>query len=447
MKINSLLDGMEKRRVIRVLTVYSVGNYYLDGIEEQGLVAEAMQMFEDFINDRMERGHLRVHIAITALARDQLIPALLAGRGDLIVAGLSITPERQEQIDFSHAVNKPMSQILITGPNAPPLDTLESLAGHAIHLRASSSYRSGVEALNQRLKAKKLAPIEVLPISELLEDQDLIEMVNTGLLPWAITGSDRIALWQGLFDDITVREDLVFKSDNRHAWAMRKQSPQLKAAVNLFLKDHREGTLLGNILRNRYLRDANLAAQALSDDNMARLNQLEKYFQLYGAQYQIDHLLAAAQGYQESRLDQSKVSEAGAVGIMQLLPSTAADPNVGIGDIANEESNIHAGIKYLAFLRQRYFSDDGISKLNQTLLALAAYNLGPARVTMLRNTADAEGYDPDRWFDNVEIIAAREVGREPVQYVANIFKYYQSYRLALQHQSRHQAAREDAGIE
>ncbi len=441
------LDGMEERRVIRVLTVYGIGRYYLEGVQEQGLVAEAMRLFEDYVNEQMARGHLRVHVVIIPVARDQLIPALLAGRGDLVVAGMSITSGRAENIDFSRPVSKAIKEILITGPSAPAIANLQDLAGKTLHLRYSSSYRASVEEVNARLQAEGLPPIEIHPISELLEDDDLVEMVNGGLLPWVVVDDAKAGLWEAIFDNISVREDIVFKADNHHAWAMRKNSPLLMKAVNQFLTDHREGTLLGNVLRNRYLRNADLAAQALNEENIANLQRLAPYFEEYGGRYDVDHLLAAAQGYQESRLNQGTVSAAGAVGVMQLLPSTAADPNVGIDDISKEESNIHAGIKYLSFLRERYFSDSEISRLNQTLLALAAYNMGPARVTELRKLAEVEGYDPDRWFGNVEIIAAREVGREPVQYVANIFKYYQSYRLALRHETLHQNAREEAGME
>ena len=152
-------------------------------------------------------------------------------------------------------------------------------------------------------------------------------------------------------------------------------------------------------------------------------------FQQYGDTYGFDPLLIAAQGYQESKLDQSVRSPAGAIGVMQLLPSTAADPNVGISNIEELEPNIHAGAKYLRFLRDRYFSDTTMSELNQTLFSFAAYNAGPARVRKMRDKAREAGLDPNIWFKNVELIAAREIGRETVQYVSNIYKYYVAYSL------------------
>jgi membrane-bound lytic murein transglycosylase MltF len=202
--------------------------------------------------------------------------------------------------------------------------------------------------------------------------------------------------------------------------------------LNAFVGKNQQGTLMGNLLINRYVRDFDWAKNALEDDDYQRFSNLVEYFRKYGDQYSFDYLLVAAQGYQESQLDQSKRSNAGAVGIMQLLPDTAADPNVGIPDIHDPENNIHAGTKYIDFIRSRYFNEPGIDALNRGLFALAAYNAGPARVQSLRKKAAEQGYDPNKWFDNVEIIAAQEIGRETVQYVSNILKYYVSYQLSVQ---------------
>jgi membrane-bound lytic murein transglycosylase MltF len=170
-------------------------------------------------------------------------------------------------------------------------------------------------------------------------------------------------------------------------------------------------------------------------------------FEIYGDRYGFDFLMVAAQGYQESRLDQSARSAAGAIGIMQLLPSTAADSNVGIPDISRAEANIHAGVKYLDFIRNRYFSDPEMDRFNQTMFAFAAYNAGPARVRKLRQKAAQQGYNPNIWFDNVEVIAARDIGSETVQYVANILKYYIAYRLTAQQQTRRAQERKNQGMD
>ena len=425
------LDGMEQRRVIRILTVYGPPRYFLDGAREQGLTFELFKMFEDFINQRLGPKAARVHVLFIPVARDELVRGLVEGRGDIAAAGLTITPDRDEVIDFTNPVSRELSEVLVTGPSAPAVGSIEDLAGQEVFVRASSSYRSSLDALNRRLGERGMPEIVLRDVSESLEDEDLLDMVNSGLLPWAVVDDYKAESWVGVFDSIVVRKDLVLRAGGRVGYAVRENSPLLLASLNDFLKTRKEGSLTGNILLNRYIRDFDWSRNALAVEDYKRFEAVVDFFEQYGKQYGLDYLLIAAQGYQESRLDQSARSKAGAVGIMQLLPSTAADPNIGIPDITAAENNIHAGIKYLNFIRTRYFDDPDIDRYNQTLFALASYNAGPARIRSLREEAEAQGYDPNRWFDNVELVAAREVGTEPVTYVANIVKYFVAYSMSV----------------
>lgn len=440
------LDIMVERRIIRVLTVYGLGRYFMDGVQEKGITYELFKRFEDFVNRKMRTKHLRIHVAFIPVARDQLIPGLLSGRGDIAAAGLTITPERDEVIDFTKPVSKEIAEILVTGPAAPQIDTIDDLAGRKIYVRASSSYRASLDALNRQFRQKGLKEIDIQDAAELLEDEDILEMVNAGLLEWAIVDDYKAEIWAGTFENLRVRDDLVLRSSGHIGFAIRENSPQLEAALNEFLKTHRQGTLKGNVLIKRYLTDFDWANNALAAEDYKRFQEVVHIFEKFGAQYGVDYLMVAAQGYQESRLDQSARSGAGAVGIMQLLPSTAAGANVGIPDISTAESNIHAGVKYLDFIRNRYFSDEAMDGFNQTMFAFAAYNAGPARIRNLRNKAAQQGYDPNVWFDNVEIMAAKEIGRETVQYVANILKYYVAYRLSIQQKLERQKTRNRVGI-
>ena len=440
-------DVMSKERIIRVLTVYGVGRYYLDGGREKGITYEWFQMFEDYVNKKLDKKHLRVHVVFIPVARDQLIPGLISGRGDIAAAGLTITSERDELVDFSDPISRELVELLVTGPTAPKIDTIEDLAGRTIFVRASSSYRASLDTLNAQFAHKGLEAINITHAPELLEDIDILEMVNAGMLDWAIVDDYKARLWGEIFDGLRVREDIQFRSGGRLGLAFRENSPLLAETLNEFVKAHKQGTLKGNILINRYLKNFNWAENALAAEEYERFMGVADIFSKYGDQYGVDYLMVAAQGYQESRLDQSAKSGAGAIGIMQLLPSTAADANVGIPDITSAESNIHAGIKYLDFIRTRYFSDPKMDRFNQTLFAFAAYNAGPARVRGLRSKAEQQGYNPNVWFDNVEVIAAKEIGRETVQYVANILKYYMAYSMSLNQQIERQQQRKEIGIE
>jgi membrane-bound lytic murein transglycosylase MltF len=243
------------------------------------------------------------------------------------------------------------------------------------------------------------------------------------------------AYWASALPNIRVREDIIVRANLRKGWAVRSNSPELLDQINRFLVDHRQGTLLGNVLVNRYLKDTSRLKTIHTDTTKQRYAGVYPHMQTYASQYAFDPLFVAAQGFQESQLDQSLVSHRGAVGVMQLLPETAASPEVGVSDISTAEANIHAGVRYLAWIRDTYFDDPELGELQQLALALASYNAGPARVRRLRAKATARGLDPNTWFDNVELIAAEDIGKETVDYVGNIYKYYVAFKLAEERQS------------
>ncbi|MDX2428784.1 MAG: lytic transglycosylase F [Xanthomonadales bacterium] len=441
------LDEMETQRMIRVLTVYGLGRYFLDGGRPKGLTYDLFRAFEDFVNERMGKRHLRVHVVFIPVERDELLTSLIEGRGDIAAAGLTITPERKAIVDFTDPITKEISEVLVTGPSAPEIESIDDLSGKTIYVRASSSYRSSLDQLNARFRQEGRPEVILQDASGYLEDEDILEMVNAGLLEWAVVDNYKAKIWVGVFDQLTLREDIVFRTGGRIGVAIRPDSPKLLVELNEFMKTHRQGTLQGNMLINRYFKNFDWAKNSLAASDFQRFTDVADIFEKYGEQYGIDYLMVAAQGYQESGLNQNARSGAGAVGIMQLLPTTAADRNVGIPDISDAESNIHAGIKYLNWIRNRYFNDPEIDRFNQTLFAFAAYNAGPARVAKLRGKAAEQGYDPNIWFDNVEVIAAKDIGRETVQYVSNILKYYVGYRLSVEQQVRRAEERKKQNID
>ncbi len=412
-----------------MLVVYNQLLYFLDGATQRGTSVDAARLLEDYINEKYKLKTRKLSVVLIPVTRENLLPALIEGVGDIAAANLTITPARQQQVDFSDPFATGVSEIIVTGPTAPELGSLADLAGQPIHVRKSSSYFSSLQHLNAQLKENQLAPIEVIETEEYLEDSDLLEMVNAGLLPMAVVDDHKAKFWAGIFDNITAREDLVLTTGGSIAWAFRKQSPTLEKVINEFVKEYKKGSLHGNMILNRYLRDNKWAKNSLGDEELKQFHETADLFQRYAGEYDFDWLMLVSLGFQESGLDQNVKSAAGAIGIMQVLPSTAADPNVGIPDIEIIDNNIHAGTKYLRFLRDRYFSDPEIDDLNQTLLSFAAYNAGPGRLSELRKETEESGLDPDVWFGNVEHIVAKRVGRETVQYVSNIYKYYIAYSL------------------
>ena len=424
------LDGMAERRTIRALVVRSKTFYFFDGAVQRGLSYDRLKAFEAYVNDRREAGFLKINMVFLPVTRDQLIPALLAGYGDLAAANLTITPERQALVDFSIPVQRDVREILVTGPASEPIVSLQELSGKTLHTRRSSSYHESLMALNERFEADGVPPVDITAVDEHIEDEELLEMVNASLIPRIVIDSHKAEFWAQIFDSIEVHANIVLRDHADIAWAFRPGSPLLKAMVDDFLKGNREGSLTGNLLLQRYLKETRHVENALHSSELRKFNETAHLFQEYGNRYAFDWLMVMSQAYQESRLDQSLRSHAGAIGVMQLLPSTAADKNVNVGDITELESNIHAGNKYLRFIRDRYFESEPMDDLNKTLFAFASYNAGPARVSRLRAEAEQQGLDPNVWFDNVEAVAAQRIGRETVDYVSNIYKYWIAYRLS-----------------
>ena len=421
-------EGMVKRRLIRALVVYSQRFYFIDAGVQRGIAYEQLVQFEQAVNKKLGTGNLKVQVLIIPVSRKNLIPALLAGYGDIALGNLTITPERQKLVDFSEPVYRDVKEILVTGPSAPPINSLNELPGQEISVRKSSSYYDHLVQLNQSFTAEGKPPIELKLVSELLEDEDLLEMVNAGMIPAIIVDSNKAQFWAQIFKKIVLRPDLAVHTGGQIGWAFRPNSPRLREVLKDFLQSQKQGTLMGNIFLKRYLRDTLWVKNATSGGEIGKLEPLAKYFQKYGQQYNFDWLLLAAQAYQESQFKQNLRSSAGAIGIMQVLPSTAADPNVNIPNITNTENNIHAGTKYLRFIADNYFNAPGLDQFNRTLFCFAAYNAGPNRMAKLRSRTAGAGLDPNKWFNNVERVVAAQVGRETVQYVTNIFQYYLAFR-------------------
>jgi membrane-bound lytic murein transglycosylase MltF len=417
------LDGMAKRTVLRVATTFSRTNFFLDEGRPQGITYEMVTAFEKDL--RQQGGDLaNIRMLLIPMSRDELLDAVASGRADIAAANLTITADRQEQVQFSRPWASGIRELVVTGPEGPDLQSLDDLAGKSIYVRHSSSYFESLQALTASLRERGLQAPEIVLVDELMETEDILELVAAGVYSATVADSSLTGLWQEMLPGLVVHEDLAINSGREIAWALRKNSPQLAAAVNDFVAENSQGTLMGNILIKRYFENNRWVRNALNEKDTARLDELAGLFQTYAGRYDFDWLLSAAQAYQESGFDQSVVSHAGAVGVMQLLPSTAADPNVGIPDIEPVENNIHAGIKYKKFMLDRYFNDPDISPLDQFLFTLAAYNAGPARINQYRKKAAAQGLDPNRWFRHVEQVS----NRETKTYVSNIFKYYLSYR-------------------
>lgn len=438
-------DAMVERHRIRALVVYSKTFYFLDGATQRGATYELFKAFEKTINGDLRKKTIKVELVFIPVTRDQILSALVDGRGDIAAANLTITPERRKIVDFSEPLYTGVSEIVVTGPGGPDVTTVDDLSGKEIHVRKSSSYYESLVKLNESFKRSGKPEVEIVLADENLEDEDLLEMLSAGLIPMIVIDRHKADFWSQIFENITLHRKIELRTGGEIAWAFRKNNPQLEKVVNAFVEKHRKGTLLGNILLNRYLKSTKFVKNSLSKEELEKFRATVDFFKKYAGEYGFDWLIVAALGYQESQLDQSRRSPVGAIGVMQVMPSTAMDPTVNIPNIEELEANIHAGVKYLNFIHDRYFADESVDKLNQWLFTFASYNAGPARVASLRKEASKMGLDPNVWFGNVEVVAAKRVGRETVQYVSNIYKYYIAYKLLLEHDRKRQAVKQQTG--
>ena len=425
------LDAMVKRGEIRALVLYSrSGFFYLNGRPE-GIYYEALRAFERFVNEKL---HARQHIQITFIPvrPDQIEAALTSGVGDLMAYGVVPTPEREQQVAFSLPIERNVQQIVVGGKNFGQVSSVEDLGGKKIFVNPLTTYYQNLQKVNEKLKSEGKPQILIETTDKSLMDEDLLEMVNAGLLPATVTIPQRAELWSQVLHDINAYPGAVIGTEGDLAWAMRKSNPQLKQLVDEFMKGHAVGTSFGDTLIREYLQSGSLLKDATSQEEMKKFDQTVGFFKQYASQFGFDYLMIVAQGYQESMLNQAARSPGGAVGIMQVMPSTAAAPPISIPDILTAENNIHAGVKILHQIADEYFNDPAIDSKNRLLFTFAAYNAGPNRIAELRRRAPAHGLDPNKWFGNVELLVAEDVGPVTVHYVSNIYKYYVAYQLVVQ---------------
>jgi membrane-bound lytic murein transglycosylase MltF len=423
------LDEIRDRGVLRALVTPSRTDFFLVDGEIRGVQAEFLYRFVEWLDeDRASGPPLRLKF-VPVPFRD-LLPALEDGRGDLVAAFLAPTEERADRIDVAADFRLSANEIVVTHADAEVPDSLEGLAGRTIVVLEGSSYHEHLLELSARLVAQGLEPIDVRTADGRLYTEDILELVNAGAVEMTVADDYKAELWARVLPDIRLHDYLAVTQDNPLGWGLRPDAPQFRAALEAFSREVRQGSLIGNILFTRYFESEEFIDNPLQRAERDRLEELLPLFSRYGEEYGIDPLALAAQAYQESRFDHEAVSHVGAVGIMQLLPATASDPNVGIDDIDDLDANVHAGARYLAFLRDRYFDDPDLGPWDRRAFAWAAYNAGPRAIARARSRAESMGLDRNAWFGETELAVSRMIGSEPVRYVANIQKYYLAYQLA-----------------
>ncbi len=422
------LPALRQRGEIRVLVSHSPTSLHLEGGTPKGLEYELLQHYEDFLNRDLPRGKPRTRVTFIPMPQEEILDALNAGRGDVAAAGLVVTPERMLKVAFTQSYVSGVRELIVQRRDADSPRNLQDLAGHRIDLVAGSSALEYLELQNRRHRLRGQPQIDVHVLNTHLVDEDVLELINAGLLEMTVAREHVAESWAKTLPNLVVRKDLILHDGGEVAWAVRKGDPLLQRSLNAYLSAKGQDTQFGRLLVRQYYGGPPTRTTASAVRGRKSLERLAPVFQRYAKRYDFDWLAIAALAYQESGLDQNKISPSGAQGIMQIMPGTAEV--LGLSrDINDLEGNVRAGVKYLARLRDRYFKDPKLDPAARMNFLWAAYNAGPARIASLREKAEREGLDPQRWFGNVEKVAARELGRQTVDYVARVNKYYLAYRL------------------
>ena len=433
-------DELVKRRVVRIGVAFNRTFYFVDRGKPRGIAYEYGQFMQERLNQHYRTGNSnKIHVIFLPLPREMLLPALIDGRVDLVAAQVPVTPELEQHVAFSDPTRMNVRQILVTAPGAPAVSSIEDLAGKEVFAREFGGYAQSVRALNERFKSQGRPPVVIREPPPNLEDDDLLEMVNAGLLPAVVVDDYLAVFWKKVFRHLIIHDSIALHTGGTLAIAVRRSNPQLLSALNTFLGKYGLGTAFGNRIERQYLVNATYAKSATSVQERKSFLRVVGLFRKYSDRYKMDFLLMAAQGYQESGLKQDARSPVGAIGVMQIMPETGK--LLKVGDITQLEPNIHAGVKHMRSLMNTFFENEPMDDLNKGLFTFAAYNAGGGRVRQLRQEAEQRGLNPNVWFGNVEQIASERIGRETVTYVANIFKYYVAYRLVVEETERRAAAK------
>ena len=419
-----LPELLKEKRPLRVLVSYNRTNFFLVHGAMRGMEHDFMQEYKKYLSKRHKTDHVR--IAFVAVPFDELIPALVEGRGDVIAAGLTVTTGRKGRVNFSAPYRANVSEVVVGSKNARPVTKKSDLSGRKVHVMTGSSYVGHLKELSHILEQAGNKPITIVEADPHLVTEDLIEMAARGLIEYTVADSHLVEIWTEALPDVQAFTDAPIHEGGTLAWAVRPGSKELAKSLSAFAKTVQSGTLMGNMVYKRYFENTDWVKARHDFADREKMDALITVFQKYGSTYDLDWIKLGALAFQESHLNMDVKSSQGAVGIMQVKPSTALDANVNVKDYMTLDGNIHAGTKYLRFLMDRYFKDVNIDA--RVDFALASYNAGPGRVMTFRKVAREMGLDPNKWFGNVEWAAYKVVGKETPTYVANIQMYYAAYK-------------------
>jgi len=426
------LETVLEKRFLRVLTSSNAFDFYIYQGRRAGYQYEMVRAFTEHLNQRY-RGdpeQLPIQFELLPVRSERLVPMLRQGYADMIAARLTITPARREEVLFSIPYRR-VDERVVRHEAARPVRRVADLAGRTVAVRRSSSYFDSLQDASRRLEAEGRPPIRIEAVDEALETESILALVAERRFDYTVADSMVAETAVALHPTLRMARGVSLREGGQLAWAVHPSAEALVDEMNRFLESYRHGSLLGNMTVQRYFRDRKGLRQRIDGEAPDGLSPYDALFEQFAERYGFDWRLIAAVAYQESRFDPNAKNRWGATGLFPVKPETAREPYVDVTPIAGEENaanNVHAGVKYLAWIKRRYFdSVEDMRERDRLRMALAAYNAGPRTLIDARRRARRMGLDPDRWFRHVEVALLAMGKSEPVQYVSEINQRYVSY--------------------
>ncbi|MCO4795027.1 MAG: transporter substrate-binding domain-containing protein [Bacteriovoracaceae bacterium] len=422
------LKRILKDKYLRVLTTKNSFDYYIYQGKPKGIQYEMVREFVKHLNKKYSKGkkNLKIQFEMIPVDYDQMIPLLKKGKGDIIAAGMTINSKRQKKVNFTKPYRM-VDEVVVSRKEM----VNQKITGKTFHVRKSSSYFESIRKYNRSVKRKWR--VKTKSVSEELKTENILELVSLGKYDYTVADSYLAELAAKVFPGLHLHKHKPFGVKQGIAWAVKKEDSKLLQELNTVLPKVRKGSLLGNVFSQKYFGDINTIKSTNFNLGTSHLSDYDKLFKKYAKMYNFDWRLVAALCFQESRFNQGIVNKWGAIGLFQVKQMTANEPYINIKKITghkNAENNIHAGVKYLDWIRNRYFSKfKKMSDKAKLRMTMAAYNAGPSRVKKAIRLAKKMGLDPNRWFRNVELAMLQMRKPEPVTYVSEINKRYVAYLL------------------
>ena len=422
-------DQLKEKRAIRILVTVSNPDFFIDGFRKYGFAPPLIKEFQDYLNNEvLNQTFMRAIIIPTS--RSTIIDRLASGYGDVAMANLTITPERQKKVDFALPIATGVKEIIVAASGSPVLKNLEDLSGKSVHTRSFSSYHEHLVRLNKKFERQGVAPVNIVLVNDEIEDDYLLSIAAEGLISYMVLDHRKMELWQDVYDNVVPYPNLAIDFDGEIAWVVRKNNPKLLKIVSDFCQIKQDRFIDYEKLRKSTLEEF-VHFSNLEESNVDKLKKLYPYFKKAGDEFSLPPLFLSAIAFEQSAFSAKKVGRYGELGVMQLAPFIERE----FLDRPDQSENttfmhIRAAAKYLAFLRDEKFGDLAKDPSQQLFFVLAAYFNGPEKINQMRWITGEMGKNKDKWFNEVNVTVSRLIGRETVRAVRNVALYWLSYKMA-----------------